>query len=371
MSQENADILEFYFDKFDTIYVEPIIFLEFTAILICVFLIRYNILYKIERNKLKKKNPTGLKNIRLYIGGHCILELLCSYLVCYCLIKLTHANPTSYIINMIASPIIGTLVAVYLDNKVLIPIENTTGVGNVFDKFNKKKDSSGEKKESGNSVTININGSNTEQSSNYMPSMKLPDYGKLGNLKEPEMLSEDLADSDEFDNKIIKTINSIKTENANQNALITEMKLEQERQSKEISENSKRLESTINDLNILKQSEMINKKIELKKMIYDCLNQGFATPDQNDKITMYYQSYIALGGNHEIESLYQAHYLNLEVHEDRRKVTLNIDQVYGDIYQANGIPRDRYIDPSKQKRVYSYGEFDTEFVDTNDVTGAK
>ena len=44
----------------------------------------------------------------------------------------------------------------------------------------------------------------------------------------------------------------------------------------------------------------------------------YATPEQNDRITSFYYAYRKLGGNHEVESLYEDHYLKLPVHEDRR-----------------------------------------------------
>ena len=70
-------------------------------------------LYRIEKNKNKKKSPSDLKSISLYIIGHCAIELLVAFFICYCLIKLTHANPQSYIINMIAAPSIGVILAIY------------------------------------------------------------------------------------------------------------------------------------------------------------------------------------------------------------------------------------------------------------------
>ena len=90
---------------------------------------------------------------------------------------------------------------------------------------------------------------------------------------------------------------------------------------------------------------MINKKIELKKLIYDCLNQEYATPEQNDRITSFYHAYRRLGGNHEVESLYNDHYIKLPVHEDRR------------VSNQNNIKIERR-NPNKRK--YVYGEFDNE-----------
>ena len=105
---------------------------------------------------------------------------------------------------------------------------------------------------------------------------------------------------------------------------------------------------------------MINKKIELKRLMYDCLNKGFATPAENDKITMYFHSYSALGGNHEVETLYKEHYINLKVHEERRENpeeyptfysndTVNLYNHHNNCYDKKRITN---------KKIYLYGEFD-------------
>ena len=320
MNQETVNIIEYYLNIFDSTYIKPIIFFEFTIILVLVFLLRYLLLYRIEKTKNKKKSQEDLKNISMYIFGHCGLELLIAFFICYCLVKLTHANPSSYIINMIAAPIVGTVLAIYLDNRLFIPIENATGVGNVFEKLNKKKSSdnkSGNGNNSSNNVTINIG---TQQEGK--PEMKILKPSSISDL-----LSEDIADDEDFNSKIINAINEIKKE--------------QTMQIEIINNNNVKLENTISDLAILKESEMINKKIELKKMIYECLNKGYATPEENDKITMYFHSYSSLGGNHEVESLYKNHYLKLPVHED------NNNSICDSINRRQ-----------QNKRVYLYGEFD-------------
>ena len=330
MDQETVNIFKYYFDMFDQTYVKPIIFIEFTTILILVFLIRYLMLYTIEKNKNKKKSIGVLKNISLYIIGHCAIELLVSFFICYCLIKLTHANPQSYIINMIAAPSLGVIISIYLDNRILIPIENATGLGNVFIKLNNKKKSNdksgGNSGNSTSNVTINIG---TQQET------KIPDMKILKPSSVSDLLSDDIADDEDFNSKIIDAVNEIKKE--------------QSMQIEIINNNTAKLENTISDLAILKESEMINKKIELKKMIYACLNKGYATPEENDKITMYYHSYTSLGGNHEVESLYKNHYLKLPVHEPIHEDDIDI---------IDTLPSAPINMRQQNKRVYVYGEFD-------------
>lgn len=74
-----------------------------------------------------------------------------------------------------------------------------------------------------------------------------------------------------------------------------------------------------------KQTEMLEaicctlkdeKKLELEKLIYNCLTKGYATPNENKAITTKYRNYKALGGNGEIQELYEKHYLLLPIRED-------------------------------------------------------
>ena len=78
-------------------------------------------------------------------------------------------------------------------------------------------------------------------------------------------------------------------------------------------------------LDSLRETMKDDKKLKLEKWMYECLNKGFATPEENKIITTNYQNYRALRGNGEIEELYTNHYINLPVHEDRRKATKKED----------------------------------------------
>lgn len=311
--------IDYYGDKFDKIFVDFKIFIFLVIILILVFVVRFFVLINIEKEKRKNKIE---KSTILYILSHTSLELLFAFLISYILIKLTNANPESYIINYIAAPSVGVILAIYLDNKILMPTEYDNDIGSII----KKKKSKKEQNSSSNNNTININiGDNND------------DDKSVNIFRDKDSKSEVLKESDieeeDFELKVVNVVNNIMEE--------------QLKQSNIISENTVKLESTIESLNILKESEMINKKIELKKLIYDCLNQGYATPEQNDRITSFYYAYRILGGNHEVESLYKEHYLKLEVHEDRRISNNN----------KNDIKIERR---NQNKHKYVYGEFDNE-----------
>ncbi len=106
--------IDYYGDKFDKIFVDFKIFIFLVLILVLVFVIRFFVLINIEKGKKKNKIE---KSTILYILSHTTLELLFAFLISYILIKLTNANPESYIINYIAAPSVGVILAIYLDNK--------------------------------------------------------------------------------------------------------------------------------------------------------------------------------------------------------------------------------------------------------------
>lgn len=306
INNDYFNIAEFYFDEFEDIYVNPIIFLEFTLILIAVFIIRGLFLYNIEKEK-GFKNDKEKHNMKRYIAGHMLIQLVFAHAIAYILIKLTNAQIDSYIINMAFAPTVGLISAIIFDVKVLIPLEGNSSVGSVNkadkSKKSKKGDSSG-----GNNITVNINNiDNDENTHEHNNHHDVP--AENSNLKYLD--SDKIIDEDNFDEIIVKSINDVITSQFVLNNRFDEL-------TSQVTEMARIVE-------MLRLSEMNDKKIELKILIYKCLNNGFATPQENDKITLKYQSYRDLGGNHEIQTLYEEHYLKLSIHEDRRKNNTNVE----------------------------------------------
>jgi hypothetical protein len=226
------------------------------------------------------------------------------------MIKLTFANPESYIMNYAIAPAVGMVLAIYLNNKYITPLFKSSS--------NKKKE---EDKNINPSITVNINNEKKEKSE---------DSDDINDEKYKH-IDNKVAEDDNFNYIIIDSINSIKDIIKNTQAKYSNrLKVNTEKIDKTVKSvedidgkvetvNAK-IEITNSTLEVLKQSAMNDKKLELKSLIYDCLNKGFATPEENDKITIKYNSYVALGGNHEVKALYENHYLNLQVHEDRRQM---------------------------------------------------
>lgn len=287
------NIYEFYTNKFSGLYVDPKIFIEYNLILLIAFIIRLCILYKIESRK-KTKNKNDQRNRYTYIFGHIGIEWFIATLVTYFIVKSTNALLDSYIINLMIAPFTGFIIGLYVDLKILIPVESNTPMGSIM---NIKKN----KKSNDDQSNININ---ISQYSNQQNTNDEIEHNEI-DAKIPKLDEKILEDEEKFNEHVLDAINNV--------IYI------QNKHSKQIDENADRLNSIIISIDHLRESDMIDKQLSLKHMIYQCLNHGFATPEENDKITkLYYAYHELLGGNHEVESLYEDHYLKLPIHDEYR-----------------------------------------------------
>lgn len=274
-----------YAEMLNNTYVDPNIFITYTTITGVLFMARYVFMTGMKKQICRKKQQ------KYYVVMHLGIEFFIAYILGYLLIKVTTANPTSYIVNFIFAPMFGFITGIFADQKFFVPLEN----GTIFS-LNKKKSRSGDG--TTNNININIENGQVDECTDLAP------YDQ-----HVEHLNMEIADSDNFNMLIIAAIN--------------ELKDIQHAHGVSIEESNKKIDTSLDILSKLKESAINDKKADLKKMIYDCLNQGYATPAQNDKITYSYNSYTLLGANGEIKALYENHYLKLEVHEDRRKKPRN------------------------------------------------
>ncbi|MDO4189345.1 MAG: hypothetical protein Q4D29_10190 [Lachnospiraceae bacterium] len=65
----------------------------------------------------------------------------------------------------------------------------------------------------------------------------------------------------------------------------------------------------------IREAMMNDKKVILKDMMYSALDKGYATPDEDERISIEYNSYVGLGGNGQIKDLYENKYLKLHIHK--------------------------------------------------------
>lgn len=305
----NFDIISAYFEQVANTELQLSVIVTYTIIMLVIYIARLFVVYR------AKKVQHDLRRDRWgFTIGHIVMQFIISYIVGWSVILLTFNNDINIFINYVIAPFIGFLAGIYIDNKFLLPLDTV---------YNSKKSSSGKTSSSGdvNNITVNVNNSQPNETN------KDKDF-ILGNI---EPLDESIIYSDKFETVMIDTINTIiQSQNA---------------QCEELASQSEKIKRNSSILDALRNNEMINKKIELKKMIYECLNNGYATPEENDKITQYYIAYTELGGNHEIKTLYEQHYLKLPVH------------ISGKGNMQDSPNYNIYLDKRDQK-IYTYGELD-------------
>lgn len=263
--------------------VDPNTFITYTVIMIIIFFGRY------EMMDNTKSVECGRKKTQSYILTHLCIELFIAYVIGYSVIKMTSADPENYAVNYIIAPMIGFILGVFADTKFFMPLEKST----IFN-ISKKKSKDNKDDESNTTVNINIDGANNVDSELLHSDLIHPEH--------ISHLDKDIVDSEDFNSLIIDSINSLKDAYCSHSVIINN--------------NTKKIDESLEILSKLRESAMNDKRVELKAMMYECLSRGFVTPVENDKITLSYHSYVLLGGNSEIKSLYEDHYLNLKIHEE-------------------------------------------------------
>lgn len=292
-------VVDKYSHMLEDVYFHPIIFIMLILILLAVFYIRYNTWIKMG-DGIKKEDR---KEFKVYVLSHILVELLIAFIVSYIIIKLTNANLTNYIVNCIFAPGIGTIVAIFLDNKYFIKL---------LDKGsnNEKPDS----KDDDSDTNIYVNIGNTSQDT-------LPIFsGGTSTMPLPQKFHDDIRQK-------LQSIGTHISDSETESILnvISDINDNQQIMSDEIKSMKTDISSIDTTLDVIRETMMTDKKFKLKKSIYECLNQGFATPEQNDMISADFTNYIAMHGNGEIKKLYEDHYLKLQVHEDRRKKNIHVE----------------------------------------------
>ena len=242
--------------------------IELGISLLIMFFLRTLLIFKSAKIKFFKEEKF-IKQ-RGIILNHIGLELIISFIISYIFLLMVNTTSGNVILNMLFAPLLGQIIAICIDDWILIPKETDA----IFNKINLS-----------DSHTVNT----------------IQDIAEIKGA-----INHDIVNSNDFRPIIVNTINDIK-------------KVQEEHESK-INVITDKCNETFDLLAKLQESEKNDKKISLKKTLYNCLNNGFVTPEEREKIEIDYYSYIhLLGGNSDVQELYEKHYKKLDVHEDRRK----------------------------------------------------
>ncbi len=265
--------------------------IELCISLLIMFFLRTLLIFKSAKIKFFKEEKF-IKQ-RGIILNHIGLEIIISFIVSYIFLLMINTTSGNIILNMLFVPLLGQIIAICIDDWILIPKETDA----IFNKVNLSE-----------SHTVNT----------------IQDIAEIKGA-----INHDIVNSNDFRPIIVNTINDIK-------------KVQEEHESK-INVITDKCNETVDLLAKLQESEKNDKKISLKKTLYNCLNNGFVTPEEREKIEIDYYSYInLLGGNSDVQELYEKHYKKLDVHEDRRKENKTV---------AYDKRQDTYI---------KYGQYDSE-----------
>lgn len=265
--------------------------IELCISLLIMFFLRTLLIFKSAKIKFFKEEKF-IKQ-RGIILNHIGLEIIISFIVSYIFLLMINTTSGNIILNMLFVPLLGQIIAICIDDWILIPKETDA----IFNKVNLSE-----------SHTVNT----------------IQDIAEIKGA-----INHDIVNSNDFRPIIVNTINDIK-------------KVQEEHESK-INVITDKCNETVDLLAKLQESEKNDKKISLKKTLYNCLNNGFVTPEEREKIEIDYYSYTnLLGGNSDVQELYEKHYKKLDVHEDRRKENKTV---------AYDKRQDTYI---------KYGQYDSE-----------
>ena len=252
------------------------ILVQSSVSLFVIFVTRMNMILRANRLRLFRTTSVNKKKKSVIIN-HIGLEYLIAFLISFILLMVAKSTPGNVILNALVAPFLGLIISLCIDNWYLIPKESNL----MFSRAHDRKPQ----------VANNLS--------------------EIGDVA--ELLDQEVIDSDDFRPIVAKSINQIK-------------RVQQEHEVK-IDNIEKKCDSSIDLLLKLQKANMNDKKIALKAEIYECLNKGYATPVEFDRITINYDSYHnQLNGNSEVQSLYEKHFLTLPVHENRRNENIEVNE---------------------------------------------
>jgi len=307
-----------YFKKMVGTGITIPMFFQMAGMLFVYLFIQLCIFFKIEGLSFGNKKPLSQKDKtkKAYITGHITIEALIAFAIAYVIIILRCADSTNYIWNMIIAPGVGLVLAILIDVKTVMKNEENVPVSLSLYKLRKSKGNSSSSSTQNNVPSNNLAPSINIQVNTGNGDIEAPAAKSQAATKEaPPLLphiEEEVAESDGFNETVIKNINNIIDVQA-----ISMSKIDT------IVEQCDKMQTIVTNL---QKSEMKEYQIKLKKQMYACLNKGFATPQENEDIESAFYSYTKLlDGNGEVKALHDQRYVNLDIHEDRRKQNIPVE----------------------------------------------
>ena len=285
-----SDLIDKYAKLFSEIHIPLTVLCMLMVEMIIIFAIRYCLW---TESPIKEDNSISFI-LDKKVLEHVLFEFLFAFTVAFAMMKLSNAKPNNIIVNFIFAPIIGLISSIMFDKKILST-------------YSKQSDDDSKQETLSNlSNNNNTNTTNSNVTINIGDDMSLPDDINFNNHK----------DTDKIHTIHTTLISKDDVNDKNRNELfrtsINELILNQKELSNELQSQSEMIDA-------MRDSMMIDMKYKLKSAMYECLNQGYATPTQNERIIDMYTNYRSLKGNGKIKKLYETHYSKLSIHWNKKE----------------------------------------------------
>lgn len=304
---EANELFQEYATIFETVFMNPIIFVILMIIILVIGYVRYRTLLELGLATTRSKKDKVL--YKQWVRVHSLIETALAIITSYTVIKSTGAKVSNAALNWIISPLIGFVAAILIDNNVFIKFESDNG--GVIPKFFKpstpKASSSSDKKNDGSSTTVNITNNFDAVGMKGTPTSLSP----TGTCT--DRISSDVLERDDAGKVLADTLNAT-------NAKLDEL-------SKKCDTIAHNIEDDRATLEVVRSTMATDTRKELKSNILDALDQGYVKPHDNKNIIGLRKKYRELTrctSDEEIDGLF-AKYSTLDVHNDRRHRVAHVD----------------------------------------------
>lgn len=295
-----------------------------------IFAFRFVMLTQINQIPILH-TPEEKKPRKRIIENHLGFEISLAVLIAWIVMMVVSSAQLNYVVNLVISPIVGTLGGITIDNIYILPRQHNS-LYSTSDVFAHTKGTQSKESASSNPITININNSDDHSE----------ETKEHHSVQSPDHIPDEVADAEDFNLQIIHALNGVK-----------DIQFSHEQSIKSVEDTCV---ETLNQIEKLKESERLEKHISLKSQMYACLANGFVTPEEHDKIRAEYHIYRhLLGGNGDIQNLYEKYFSALGVHEDRRK---------NSCHDYKGQER-------RRNNNCEYGQFDTNYDETDTLNNTE
>jgi hypothetical protein len=125
-------VFEYYFGKFATNDIKPIVWCEFISVIIIGFLVRGYFWQKVEVDKVTDSDDIIKRKVKIYCATHTGYEFIIGFIATFVLINFTGANPHAFVVNAGICPGSGFMIGMLFDRKIIMKLEPSNDLDNNY-----------------------------------------------------------------------------------------------------------------------------------------------------------------------------------------------------------------------------------------------